>query len=45
MAKYLTFKDEVQTTLFKDPVRTALFHLGYKNQSVYVVSGTSRFSF
>ena len=38
-------KDEAQIALFKDPVRTAAintFHLGYKNQSVYAVSGTSR---
>jgi hypothetical protein len=38
-------KPEAQTALFKDPVRTATvnaFHLGYKNQSVYAVSGTSR---
>jgi len=40
----LTFKDEAQTALFKDPspyraVKT--FHLGYTNQSVYAVSGTS----
>ena len=36
-----------QTALFKDPVRTALWtlHLGYKNQPVYAVSGTSRFLF
>ena len=34
-----------RAALFKGPVRTALyktFHLGYKNQSVYAVSGTSR---
>ena len=38
------FKDETQTALFKDPVRCAVntFHLGYKDQSVYDVSGTSR---
>ena len=39
------FTDEAQTALFKDSVRTALlntFHLGYKNQSVYAVNGTSR---
>jgi len=35
------FKDEAQTALYKDPVRTALGS-GYKNQSVYAVSGTSR---
>ena len=39
------FEDEAHTALFKDPspyrvVNT--FHLGYKNQSVYAVSGTSR---
>jgi len=33
---FLIFRDEAQTALFKDPVRTAL------NQSVYAVSGTSR---
>ena len=39
------FKDEAQTALLKRPspyraVNT--FHLGYKNQSVYAVSGTIR---
>jgi len=36
-------KDAAQTALFKDPVHTTVntFQLGYKNQSVYVVSGTS----
>ena len=34
------FKYESQTALFKDPVNT--FHLGYKKQLVYAVSGTSR---
>ena len=38
------FKDEAQTALLKKPspyraVNT--FHLGYKNQSVYAISGTS----
>jgi hypothetical protein len=40
-----TFKDKAQTALFNDPVRyraVNTFHLGYKNQSVYAVSGTSR---
>ena len=40
----LAFKDEAQTTLLKkpSPYRTVnTFHLGYKNQSVYAVSGTS----
>jgi hypothetical protein len=39
------FKDEAQIAEFKDPVRTRAvntFQLGYKNQSVYGVSGTSR---
>ena len=39
------FTDEAQTALFKDPVpyrAVNTFHLGYKNQSVYAVSGTSR---
>ena len=41
---YLPAKNEAQAALFKDPIRTAqeIFHLGYKNQSVYAVSGTSR---
>jgi hypothetical protein len=37
-------KDEAQTALFKELVRSCAaktFHLGYKNQSVYDVSGTS----
>ena len=39
----LTLYRWAQTVLFKDPVRTAhTFHLGYKNQSVYGLSGTSR---
>ena len=33
-------QDEAQTALFYRAVNT--FHLGYKNQSVYAVSGTSR---
>jgi hypothetical protein len=34
---------QAHTASFKDPVRTALetLHLGYKNQSVYAVNGTS----
>ena len=40
LTTYYPFKDEAQTAAFKDPVRT--FHLGYKKQSVYAVSGTSR---
>jgi hypothetical protein len=44
--KYLTylFKDEAQTALFKGSAYRAVntFHLGYKNQSVYAISGTSR---
>jgi len=39
------FKDEAQTAEFKGPVRTRAVHtfqLGYKNQSVYGVIGTSR---
>jgi hypothetical protein len=43
--KIKIFKDEAQTALFKDsvPYRAVnTFHLGYKNQSVYAVSGTSR---
>ena len=38
------FKDEAQTALFKDPVpyrAVNTFHLSYKTQSVYAVSGTS----
>ena len=41
----LPFKDEGQTALFKElsPYRAVnAFHLGYKNQSVYAVSGKSR---
>jgi len=36
-----------QSSLFKDPVRTSqqTFHLGYKNQSVHVVWGRSRYLF
>jgi hypothetical protein len=35
---------KTKDALFKDPVRTAQYtcHLGYKNQSVYAVSGASR---
>ena len=38
------FKDEAQTALFKARLYRAVntFHLGYKNQSVYAVSGASR---
>jgi len=36
-------KDKAQTALFKEPVCTIrtvnTFHLGYKNQSVYVIWG------
>jgi len=42
---YYPFKDEAQTALFKRPSpyrAVKVFHLGYKNQSVYAVSGTSR---
>jgi len=38
-------KDECQIAFFKDPTpyrAVNTFHLGYKNQSVYAVSGTSR---
>jgi hypothetical protein len=37
--------DEAQAALFKRPssyLAVNTFHLGYKNQSVYAVSGTSR---
>ena len=38
------FTDEAQIALFKDSPYRAVntFRLGYKNQSVYAVSGTSR---
>jgi hypothetical protein len=39
---HLPFKEEAQITLFKDRAVHIFFHLGYKNQSVYAVSGTSR---
>jgi len=40
----LTFKHEAQSALFRPSPYHAVktFHLGYKNQSVYAVSGTSR---
>jgi len=39
------FKDEAQTALLEDSVlyrAVNTFHLGFKNQSVYAVSGTCR---
>jgi len=41
---YHPFKDTAQIALFKDSSYRAVntFHLGYKNQLVYAVSGTSR---
>jgi hypothetical protein len=45
ICQYKPFKDEAQTNLFKDPSSYRAgntFHLGYKNQSVYVMWGTIR---
>ena len=41
---YKIDEDEAQTALFKESSYRAVntFHLGYKNRSVYAVSGTSR---